>query len=966
MTAVRSLLIGFVLLPYLWAANPLALVASPPKADEAFFESRIRPVLIKHCYSCHSAEGGEAKGGLTLDSRDAVRRGGDSGPALVPHKPEQSLLLQALHYDTLEMPPDGRLPEHVVKDFEHWIAGGAVDPRQSSGLSGGLMSPDIQPSTADHWAFHRVADPPIPNVNHRGWVVDTIDAFVLASLEAADLTPALPADRRTLVRRLYFDLIGLPPSPGEVATFLQDTSSQALPNLVDQLLQSPQFGIHWGRRWLDLARYADSNGGDFNATFHDAWKYRDYVIRSLNADKPYDLFLTEQIAGDLLPAANDQQRTDQLIATGFLMLGTKMLSERDKTKLTLDVVDEQVSTIGQALLGLTLGCARCHDHKFDPISINDYYSLAGIFMSTETLRGESQRYVSTWPKRELPTSSEHRAQVEAHAKKVSALQASLKSAKQAVDHHEKLLRDHQGSQRVVMADNSAARLTGNWTSSTNQPKFVGNDYLHDGNSEKGEKFAEFTLIPPVNGTYDVLVSYTPGNNRAPRVPISIRHAMGEIEVLLDQRPTPTIDGLFKSLGRFSFLTDMPAVITIATRDTEGYVLVDAVRLVGVDEDKVGRADSKSTASRPDSSKHEEELLAAQQHLETLEKAFKDLKAEMPPPLPTAMAVADAEECQDCAICIRGEHMNRGQTVPRGFIQAVSLEHVPHIATSQSGRLQLAAWLADPDHPLSSRVYVNRIWHHLLGRGIVASVDNFGIRGDRPTHPDLLDHLATSFIADGWSTKALIRRIVLSSTYQMSSQFDERSWEQDPDNTLLWRAHRRRLPAEAIRDAMLSISGQIDLSPGEAPVSGLGTLVTENTSEANKFFHSDLGSNKRSIYLPIIRAEVPEVLAVFDFADPDVVMGQRPETNVPAQSLFLLNNPFIARHAGHAAARIRASSYPDNSARVEAVFQLVLARSPTNQEHRDASAFLNAHALAEDAIEPLIRALLASTSFRMLE
>jgi hypothetical protein len=946
-----------------WASQFAALPAAASEADETFFETRIRPVLIQHCYPCHSHETGAAKGGLFLDTSAGVLRGGDSGPAIVPHHPAKSLLVQALRYDGLEMPPDGRLPDTLVRDFETWIENGAWDPRTRPAGSP-EEQPSSTPTTTDHWAFRPVEDRPVPRIRDSDWVADEIDAFVLASLEANGLEPAPPADRHTLLRRLFFDLIGLPPAPEDLEAFLGENFSEtAWPALVDRLLDSPQFGIHWGRHWLDLARYADSNGGDFNATFHDAWKYRDYVIRSFQADKPFNRFLTEQIAGDLLPAVDDNQRAENLIATGFLMLGTKMLSERDKSKLAMDVADEQLSTIGQAVMGLTVGCARCHDHKFDPISSTDYYALAGILTSTETLRGESQRYVSTWPKRELPASDEHRSRVAAHGRKLADLQAAIKAAKREVEQGQKRLQEHRDGRQLVTVDNTAARLTGNWTASTHLPSFIGADYLHDGRSEKGEKFAEFTLTPPSDGDYDVQLSYTPGENRAGAIPVSIRHAAGEVEVMVDQRPPPEIDGMFASLGCFPFTAQTPAVITIATRNTEGYVIVDAVRLVGREPATKAEAQpANDTAGPPEL---EATVTAAREGLRMLEADLKRLDQEAPPPLPTALAVADADQIGDCALCIRGEHANRGRLVPRGFLTTVSVNHPPRIDPSQSGRLQLAAWLVDPTHPLTARVYVNRIWHHLIGRGIVASVDNFGIRGDQPSHPELLDSLASRFTAAGWSTKALIRKIVLSSTYRMSSRFDLRSWEHDPENRLLWRANRRRLPAEAIRDAMLSVSGQLDASPGGSPVEGLGTLVSENVSEEKKFHQT--ASRLRSIYLPIIRAEIPEVLAIFDFADPDVVTGSRPETNVPAQSLFLLNSPFVAEQAAHAATRLKQADHrgsPDGM--IRALFQLILARPPTSDEQQDATAFLTAHAAAENATARLIQAVFASTSFRMLE
>jgi mono/diheme cytochrome c family protein len=938
----------------------VAITAVPAFAEtadsEAFFENRIRPVLASHCYKCHSSKAGVAKGGLVLDTAAGLLQGGESGPVIAPGSPADSLLIDALLYDGPEMPPEGRLAESVIADFTRWIAAGAADPRPLTAIP---KRPSTTPTTSDHWAFQPITDHTVPTVKQKDWPADPLDAFILARLETAGLAPTAPADRPTLIRRLTFDLTGLPPTPKEVADFVDDPSPQAIPKLVDRLLASKQFGVYWGRHWLDVARYADSNGGDFNATFHDAWRYRDYVIDSFNEDKPFNHFIREQVAGDLLPASNQQQRAEQLIATGFLMIGTKMLSERDKEKLLLDVADEQVGAIGSAIMGMTLGCARCHDHKFDPISTADYHAVAGIFTSTETLRGESQRYVSTWPRRELPTPHEHREAVANHTARKNKIETAIKTAREQLAGHERQLQNLEDGRLTLTVDNSEARLTGSWKSSNYFPNFIGSDYLHDEKSEKGKKFAEFSFLVPASGQYEVLLSYTPGSNRAANVPVSIRHAEGEVEVTVDQRPNPPIDNRFVSLGLFPFSHAAKAGLTIATRDTEGYVIVDAVRL---------RADS-SVAMPPDvaaagTKELVDRVAADRSTVERLEAELKALQQDAPPPLPTAFAVGDAAKIADTAIRIRGEPQNHGAVIPRGVIRTISATPQPTFPKDTSGRVQLADWLVDPNHPLTSRVYVNRIWHHLIGCGIVASVDNFGLRGDRPSHPDLLDFLTLRFREGGWSTKTLIRRIVLSATYRQSSQFDHDSWQEDPDNRLLWRANRRRLPAEAIRDAMLSVAGHLDLSPAESPVSGLGTLVTQNTSEEKPYERQ--GSSNRSVYLPIIRSELPDILSIFDFADPDTVTGRRAETNVPTQPLFLLNSSFVAEQAQRTANRIL-DQQPDSAADViERCFILLLARKPTASERTVAEDFLAERGATPTTVADLVQALFASTPFRLLD
>ncbi len=955
-----------------------------------FFEAKIRPVLIEHCYECHSAKSKEIKGSLLVDSAAGLLQGGDSGPAIIVGKPDESPLIEALRYDGVEMPPAGRLPANVVKDFERWVEMGAPDPRTDSPAPG-VIKPqrtiDLD-AGRQFWAFRPIVDHERPEVSDKSWPKSDIDAFVLQKLEAAGLKPAADADPRTLLRRVYFDLIGLPPSPEEIAEFLkshQNDSQDALRKVVDRLLESPQFGVHWGRHWLDVARYADSNGADFNATFHNAWKYRDYVIDSFNRDKPFDQFVREQIAGDLLPHENDEQLSEGIVATGFLMLGTKMLSERDKEKLTMDVVDEQLNTIGQAFMAVTLGCARCHDHKFDPIPTKDYYALAGILKSTRTLQGESQQYVSTWPRRQLPAEEEHLAAVEKFELTKKELQASIKDVKnQATTLGKKieLLRKNTNS---LLVDDSEAKLTGSWTKSTYSKPFVGVGYIHDGKSEKGEKWAEFTVRIPRTAKYDVQLAYSGTSGRADNVPISIKHAEAEVEISLDQEKKAPIDGMFASLGHFPFDADQPAVITVSTRGTVGYVIVDAVRLIELDEkgdpvvDEVSEDDEILKATKA-------ELKAATEQQKQLEADLKKLDENAPPPLPAAIAVAEADKIGDCEINIRGEHRNLGPKAPRGFLQVAYSGPAPTFAENQSGRLELADWIASPEHPLTARVFVNRIWHHLIGQGIVASVDNFGRLGDQPTHPELLDRLAADFMQDGWSTKKMVRQIVLSRTYQLSSQHNEASWNVDPQNRLLWRSHRRGIPAESIRDSILSVSGQLDLSPDGSPVEGLGTLVTQNVANEKQIERKE--TLHRSVYLPIIRSQLPPMLAVFDFADPDLVVGRRPVTNVPAQALLLLNSPFVMEQAELAADRVRSSvakmkndnNPTDVRTTIEQTYELVLSRQPASSEVERAEEFLKAATRSDDAaadksksgpkvmsaLGQLIHTLFASAEFRMLE
>ncbi len=951
----------------------------------AFFEARIRPVLIKHCYSCHSVKAREVKGSLLVDSAGGLLKGGDSGTALVAGKPEVSLLVEALRHESLEMPPAERLPEKVIRDFEKWVAMGAPDPRTDEVTHSSARTIDIE-AGRKFWAFQPVLDhePPLEG-RSPATAKSPIDAFVDDRLVQAGLQPLPPAGAETIIRRIFFDLTGLPPLADDLHEFVGDASPTLYSAMVDRLLQSPQFGVHWGRHWLDVARYADSNGGDFNATFHNAWRYRDYVVAAMNNDKPFDHFVREQIAGDLLPFVSDAQRTEQMIATGFLMVGTKMLSERDKVKLQMDVVDEQINTVGAAFMGMTLGCARCHDHKFDPIPTNDYYALAGIFRSTRTLEGESQKYVSTWLRTPLPADPEHAAVLKEHDSRQKELEARLKK-------QDKLLADLKMQSAVdsrLIVDDAAAKLIGDWKSSTLTPRFIGKGYIHDDRKGKGEKSVEFSWKVPKSATYEVRLSYTSGSTRASNVPVTVSFDGGKETVRLDQTEFPPLDEKFAAIGRFAFDTAQAASVTVSNTGTEGFVIVDAVQFVEVDGAGSVVAPDEEVLSQRSAA----ELTKQNEAVELLRQKLKQLKKNAPPDLPKAIAAGELLTVGDCEICIRGEHSNPGAKIPRGFLQVAVRNAVPSITENQSGRKELADWITDAEHPLTARVIVNRVWSHLLGEGIVRSVDNFGELGERPTHPQLLDHLAARFVTPagettkqgaagfGWSIKSLIREIVLSQVYLRSSLYDEASWQLDPDNRLLWKAQRRRLTAESLRDAMLKISGTLDLSSGGSPVQGAGTLVRSNS--VNDEGYQSRETVRRSVYLPIIRNELPSILTAFDFADPDLVVGKRAVTNVPAQALLLMNSPFVMDRAQQTAERLCTDRSQTVRNLIDQTYRIVLSRTVAPEELQRALRFLRisdpgktidaadkadaatSSELISTRLSRFVHVLFASTEFRML-
>lgn len=775
-----------------------------------FFEAKIRPVLITHCGKCHASAAETPRGGLRLDSREGLRLGGDSGPAVVPGRPDESLLLRAIRYrdEDLQMPPKGKLPDAVVADFEAWIGMGAPDPR-----TGPAPSPAGRPSNdlakaREFWSFRPPKKSAPPPVKRTEWPRGDIDRFLLAALEARGLAPVVDADRPRLLRRVTFDLTGLPPTPEELDAFLDDGSPGAFAKVVDRLLASPRFGERWGRHWLDVARYAESSGKT-NFSYPQAWRYRDWAIASFNADTPYDRFVREQIAGDLLPAAGDRERADQIVATGFLALGSKAHDAENRGQFVLDVVDEQIEATTRAFLGLTVACARCHDHKMDPIPQRDYYALSGIFRSTQTCSGT---------------------------------------------------------------------LAG--------------------------VFPNFNASP--------LVELPPGANVPPAVPALTpgqRAAMEErLAALVRER--------------------------------------DAIPPGEANRDRLRRANS---------------MLATLRHRLLIDRPGGSPRA-------FAMGVRERDEVVDSPLYVRGELDQPGEVVPRGLVRVLCDDSSAAVSRG-SGRRELAEWLASPSNPLTARVMVNRVWLHLFGRGLVSTPDNFGTAGARPSHPELLDTLAVDFMDGGWSVKGLIRRIVLSRAYGLDSAHDPRNFEADPDNALVWRMSKRRLEAEAVRDALLFVGGRL---AGEPVVGSAVSRMGEGLAFFVRVEGQDASDTHRSVYLPVVRDRVPESLALFDFADPSLVTGERATTTGPAQALYFLNGPLVIRQAEALADRV-CEVEADDARRIDRAYRLALARGPTAAERGRALAFLRDFAARTKGADPtraawsaFCQALLAGAEFRYLD
>ena len=910
-------------------------------ADERvdFFEKKVRPVLVEHCYRCHSADAKKVRGGLLVDSRDAIRKGGESGPGVVPGDPANSLLLDAIRYESYEMPPSGKLPDHVIADFETWISKGAHDPREAERPVAEQVGIDIE-AGKEFWCFRPLAFSSPPAVKERDWPESDIDAFLLSRIEEAGLHPVADADRSTLIRRATLALIGLPPRPEEIQRFEDDPAptSAAFAKLVDRLLESKHFGERWGRHWLDVVRFAESSGGGRTLLFPDAWRYRDYVIDAFNDDMPYDQFLREQVAGDLLPHDDWQSRRRLLTATAFLLLGPTNYELQDKDVLEMDIVDEQIDTLGKAFLGMTIGCARCHDHKFDPIPMRDYYAMAGIFKSTRSVIHSN---VSAWNKVNLPVDDELEAKLSAHEKKLAEFNKQLKRAKgKAKPDATPNSFDVDSLPGVVVDDVDAVR-TGEWKHSTSVKGYVGAGYLHeDGRRNRPHSVRfEATLTP---GEYEVRVAYTPGSNRSTRVAVTVEYADGETFSHINQRQKPKL-GAFVSLGRFAF--EGRGIVTVTNVDAaDGVVVADAVQFLRPEEVEA----EVHEAEAADNGKEQARVALVKK----IEAEIKKLNA-LDLNRPVAMAPVEEPETGDIHLAIRGVAANKGPKIPRGFLQVASTEPFPKIPAKASGRLQLADWLVDHDNPLTARMMVNRVWYWLFGEGLVRTVDNFGSTGEQPSHPELLDYLAGEFVRDGWSVKRLVRRIMLSHVYRLSSDRNVKLEAIDPDNRLLAQMNRRRLDAESIRDSLLQIAGTLDLEIG-------GPNIKNGTKIEYEYVFD---SNRRSVYLPVFRNTLPQLFAAFDFADPNIQGGKRTISTIAPQALLLMNSPFVVEQTREAAERLLTDNKSDTMSKIERAYLQVLGRQPAEREFELAIHFIGDAGTDVERWSLLYQTLFQSLDFR---
>ncbi len=899
----------------------------PTKEGVEFFEKNIRPVLSESCYRCHSQDAADKKklkAKLKLDSWEGIAKGGDSGdPGVTPGDPEKSAIIKSIRYQNkgddegLNMPPKnkktgagGKLPDDVIKKFEEWVKMGAPYPKDAkkSASTGGRADAGASAradAESTHWAFVKPVEPKLPAVKNVSWVKNPIDQLVLAKLEALGLQPSHPADKPTLLRRVTLDLTGLPPTADDVRAFVNDASPDAYEKVVDRLLDSPRYGERWARHWLDVARYSDTKGYVFREErrYPYAYTYRDWVINAFNTDLPYDQFLIQQIAADKLNLGDDKR---PLAAMGFLTVGRRFLNSSP------DIIDDRIDVVCRGTMGLTVGCARCHDHKFDPIPTSDYYSLYGIFDS------------STEPK-QLPqiSSTEPTPASIAFENELKAREAAADDyLRSKVDDALNKMRAPKAIAAYLVAatpqasDEAVDRADLNRSMINRWRMYLG-----------GEAGANSPIFKPWHA-YAAL----PATDFATKAAAVSRKLFAT-----DAKPpiNPLIAAEF---------ADKPPTSIHDVAERYAAVLATADSTKPADDEstemlrQVLRGDKSPYALKTDKS---QELLALVKR-DVLEE-FTNLRnkaeafiATSPDAPARAMVLVDAPNPHDAAIHMRGNAGNPGRVVPRHFLEALC-NGTPTAFKDGSGRLELARAIASRDNPLTARVFVNRVWIQHFGRGIVRTPSDFGTRSDPPTHPEVLDFLAVRFMDSGWSIKKLQKLIVTSATYQQAVDGNPdpaAANKVDPENFLLWRMNRQRLDFESLRDTLLAVSKSIDLTVG-----GRG------------FDLADASSGRRTVYATIDRQNLPNLFRSFDFASPDASAPQRFTTTVPQQALFFLNSPFVLKQAKALASLPEVASAANADARIRALYLRAFARLPAADELGAAREFIKAEAAAQP--EPLV-------------
>ena len=875
------------------------------------YSEEISPLFSQYCLECHGPDKAAREGKFRLDLEKSAKGEASSGNRpIIPGNPQESELIKRIQSNDSRhrMPPEDavlQLSPAQIELISQWISEGA----------------DYQ----GHWAYQPIQRPLPPQISDKQWPQQPLDSFILARLEKVGLSPSPAATKTEWLRRVYFDLTGLPPRTETIDAFVSDTSPSAYDRVVDRLLSSPRYGERWGRHWLDVARYGDSNGGDENHAFPHAYHYRNYVIDAFNSSKPFHTFLTEQLAGDLLNASPRlHENLERLKATGFLAIGTKILAEQDPVKKQADAVDELIDTVSKAVLGITIACARCHDHKFDPIPTKDYYAFAGIFHSSEI--GNRPLRTQAFLKRE--SEFQHR---------LAQTEEQLKQAEQA------------------------------WQSTQSLPPFrsIQAENFTLGNVQiDRENYGLGIGIISDPGTQKNHVEYTFNTKQPRHLAIEIRYAAA------NARPgTILIDGETVTSNAFSTATGgwqpenqawhLEGVFKIGTgqhtlrfESEPMMVHIDQFRLIDLP---------------PDS--NQERTIST---LRSLRKQRDALQAKAPKPEET-MAVSD-KDVKNVKIHIRGDHNSLGKEVPRGFLSEIGPPGDRAIPSESSGRKELAQWLTAKENPLTARVFVNRVWRWHFGRGIVETPDNFGTRGSRPTHPQLLDHLASEFVRNNWSVKNLHRTIVLSSTYQLSSRTtNSEAINADPGNRLYWKSELRRLEAEAFRDSLLFLSGRLSTEIGGGPMNVKSQDPSPKDLVKNREIYEQ--SDRRSVYLPVVRSNVYDFLTLLDFPNAATPVGSRSTTTVPTQALLLMNHDFVREEAKRILELLRQKNPTSpRKNRIVQLYRHLLGRLPEASELTGAEAFLanygstlteNQEESPQDSMAALCHTILMSNEFAYL-
>jgi hypothetical protein len=1026
--------------PLLLLALAAPALAQPTAEDVEFFEKRIRPVLVEHCYSCHSHGAKKPKAGLFLDSRTAMLKGGDNGPALVPGDHKKSRLHHAVTYKDvdLQMPPRAKLPENVVSDLAKWIDRGAVWPDSKENRPAKTYEFDLAKRKAEHWAWQPIQNPAPPKVTNEAWPASPIDRFLLAKLEEKNLAPAPPAKLETLLRRLHFDITGLPPTPQELDAFLQSAirnPQSAIEAAVDRLLASEDFGPRWARHWLDLMRYAESRGHEFDYTIPNAYQYRDYVIRALNADVPYDQFTREHLAGDLLPKPRLHPKygwNESILGTGFWWLGEQVHSPVDICQDRADRQDNQIDVMTKAFLGLTVSCARCHDHKFDAISTKDYYALIGFLESSsyrlapfETMEHNRKVAEKLWKLREEYRPKLQKAFAEAAEPAVKEL---LQSDAKFIASFESRLPRRQvlyPQDAMPIADYAAAGVE-SWSP---DGFAFGPGPAHLGQVRFGSDVKNPVAFEAIGGA--VVDAFwdsakPTGSEAEPgalgkvgRPGQMLRSPKFELEtgkVFVHMRGQGTVYAAVEGHVMINGPLHGRIVQPLKTsNNSDQWVSLDLrayrgrrvhLEFTGSSNDFAVARIVQASASpefqgnaRPRDPRQELVALLAKlkagriltdsgdaelanqllahpalgevvQKLRTIAEPYfakvEKLKAEAKWGSRLAPAMLDGNGVNE-RVYIRGNYKTPGDVVERRLLEA--LVGPAGITTDKgSGRLQLAEQIVDPTiNPFFTRVFVNRVWHHLFGKGIVASVDNFGVLGEPPSHPELLDFLASDFAADGYSLKKLIKKLVLTKAYQMSVTPDPKALAVDPDNRLLQHMRVRRLEGEAIRDAILAVSGRLDKTAfGPSVPVALNAFQDGRGKPASGPLD---GNGRRSVYLAVRRNFLSSFLLAFDQPIPFSAVGRRSVSNVPAQALILLNDPFVHQQSELWAKNTLAEPGTSEQ-RIARMYRAAFNRVPSSEESTACAAFLDQQRMA-NVPEPrawagLAHVLINSKEFIYLE